>query len=46
MTIDQLLKFAVDQGASDLHLQTGAAPMLRVRRVLTLHRMRYLDHAS
>jgi len=30
MTIDQLLKFAVDQGASDLHLQTGSAPMLRI----------------
>lgn len=30
MTIDQLLKFAVDQGASDLHLQTGSPPMLRI----------------
>jgi twitching motility protein PilT len=30
MTIDQLLKFAVDQGASDLHLQTGTAPHLRI----------------
>jgi twitching motility protein PilT len=30
MTIDQLLKFAVDQGASDLHLQAGSAPMLRI----------------
>jgi len=30
MTIDQLLKFAVDQGASDLHLQTGASPLVRI----------------
>jgi twitching motility protein PilT len=30
MTVDQLLKFAVDQGASDLHLQTGSPPMLRL----------------
>jgi twitching motility protein PilT len=30
MTIDQLLKFAVDQGASDLHLQTGSPPLLRI----------------
>ncbi len=38
MTIDQLLKFAVDQGASDLHLQTGAAPQVRV-----LGQMRAID---
>jgi twitching motility protein PilT len=31
MTIDQLLKFAVDQGASDLHLQTGTPPQLRLK---------------
>jgi twitching motility protein PilT len=31
MTVDQLLKFAVDQGASDFHLQTGAAPRLRIK---------------
>jgi twitching motility protein PilT len=30
MTIDQLLRFAVDQGASDLHLQAGTAPMVRI----------------
>jgi twitching motility protein PilT len=30
MTIDQLLKFAVEQGASDLHLQTGTTPHLRI----------------
>jgi twitching motility protein PilT len=38
MTIDQLLKFAVDQGASDLHLQTGSTPMLRI-----LGQMRAID---
>lgn len=31
MTIDQLLKFAVEQGASDLHLQTGTPPQLRLK---------------
>ena len=30
MTIEQLLRFAVEQGASDLHLQTGSPPMLRI----------------
>jgi twitching motility protein PilT len=30
MTVDQLLKFAVDQGASDLHLQAGAPPLVRI----------------
>jgi twitching motility protein PilT len=30
MTIDHLLKFAVEQGASDLHLQTGQPPLLRI----------------
>ena len=30
MTIDQLLKFAVEQGAADLHLQAGTAPRLRI----------------
>lgn len=30
MTVDQLLLFAVEQGAADLHLQTGAVPRLRV----------------
>jgi twitching motility protein PilT len=31
MTVDQLLKFAVDQGAADFHLQTGVAPRLRIK---------------
>src|SRR5262249_55012269 len=30
MNFDQLLKFAVEQGASDIHLQTGASPLLRI----------------
>jgi len=29
-TIQELLQFAVDQGASDLHLSTGSIPMIRV----------------
>ncbi len=30
MTVDQLLLFAVEQNAADLHLQTGAVPRLRI----------------
>ena len=30
MNYEQLLKFAVDQGASDLHLQAGSPPQLRI----------------
>ena len=30
MNFDQLIKFAVEQNASDLHLQTGAALLLRI----------------
>jgi twitching motility protein PilT len=30
MDIEKLLRFAVQQGASDLHLQAGAPPMLRL----------------
>lgn len=30
MNFEQLLKFAVDQGASDVHLQTSATPQLRI----------------
>ena len=30
MEIFELLKFAVDKGASDLHLSVGAPPMLRL----------------
>jgi twitching motility protein PilT len=30
MNFDELIRFAVDEGASDVHLQTGAAPLLRI----------------
>jgi twitching motility protein PilT len=30
MNFDQLIRFAVKQGASDIHLQTGAVPTLRI----------------
>jgi twitching motility protein PilT len=30
MNFDQLIRFGVDQGASDVHLQTGALPLLRI----------------
>ena len=30
MNFDQLIRFAVEQNASDLHFQTGAAPLLRI----------------
>jgi twitching motility protein PilT len=35
MHVNDLLKIAVDQGASDLHLKVGSFPMLRVRGTLT-----------
>jgi twitching motility protein PilT len=34
MNFDQLVRFAVEQGASDLHLQTGAAPLLRINGLI------------
>lgn len=34
MDIDQLLKFSVDQGASDLHLSVGTVPMIRLHGAL------------
>ena len=30
MDFERMLKFAVDQGASDVHLQAGSPPMLRL----------------
>ncbi len=30
MNFDQLIRFAVEQSASDVHLQTGASPLLRI----------------
>src|SRR6188472_3772008 len=35
MHVNDLLKAAVDSGASDLHLKVGSYPMMRVRGVLT-----------
>jgi Tfp pilus assembly pilus retraction ATPase PilT len=34
MHVNDLLKIAVDSGASDLHLKVGSYPMLRVRGAL------------
>src|SRR4051812_29333600 len=34
MHVNDLLKIAVDNGASDLHLKVGSAPMMRVRGTL------------
>jgi twitching motility protein PilT len=34
MNFDQLIRFAVDQGASDVHLQTGASPLLRINGMI------------
>src|SRR5208337_5521141 len=30
MNFEELLKFAVDQGASDIHFQSGSAPQVRI----------------
>src|SRR4051812_33482564 len=30
MKFEQLLKFGIDQGATDLHLQSGSSPQLRI----------------
>jgi twitching motility protein PilT len=30
MNVDKLLRFAVENGASDIHIQAGAAPMVRI----------------
>ena len=34
MNFEQLIRFAVEQGASDLHFQTGAAPLLRINGLI------------
>ena len=34
MHVNDLLKIAVESGASDLHLKVGSFPMMRVRGVL------------
>src|SRR5947199_140100 len=45
MHVNDLLKTAVESGASDLHLKVGSLPMMRVRGVLTpASDMKRLDH--
>lgn len=34
MNLEQLAKFAVDQGATDIHLQSGATPQLRLSSLI------------
>jgi twitching motility protein PilT len=45
MPVNDLLKTAVDNGASDLHLKVGSCPMMRVRgSVVPLAAEKKLDH--
>ncbi|HEY6362843.1 MAG TPA: type IV pilus twitching motility protein PilT [Vicinamibacterales bacterium] len=45
MHVNDLLKIAVDHGASDLHLKVGSYPMMRVRGALTpANEDRRLEH--
>ncbi|MBZ5557537.1 MAG: type IV pilus twitching motility protein PilT [Acidobacteriia bacterium] len=45
MHVNDLLKIAVDSGASDLHLKVGSYPMMRVRGTLTpATQEKRLDH--
>src|SRR5215203_7550291 len=45
MHVNDLLKIAVDSGASDLHLKVGSYPMMRVRGTLvTAAHDRRLEH--
>ena len=45
MHVNDLLKTAVDNGASDLHLKVGSFPMMRVRgRLMPVDEERRLDH--
>jgi twitching motility protein PilT len=45
MHVNDLLKIAVDSGASDLHLKVGSFPMMRVRGGLTpANQEKKLDH--
>src|SRR5215472_6537932 len=45
MHVNDLLKVAVDQGASDLHLKVGSYPMMRVRGELrSVSDDKKLDH--
>ena len=45
MHVNDLLKLAVERGASDLHLKAGSYPMMRIRGELTpVSQDRRLDH--
>src|SRR6188508_2146702 len=45
MHVNDLLKIAVDQGASDLHLKVGSFPMMRLRGILmAVTNDKRLDH--
>jgi twitching motility protein PilT len=45
MHVNELLKIAVDAGASDLHIKVGSFPMMRVRGALfPAHEDKRLDH--
>lgn len=45
MHVNDLLKIAVERGASDLHLKAGSYPMMRVRGELTpISQDKRLDH--
>jgi twitching motility protein PilT len=45
MHVNDLLKIAVDKGASDLHLKVGSVPMLRVRGgLMPANQDKRLDH--
>src|SRR4029079_4526465 len=45
MHVNDLLKIAVEAGASDLHIKVGSYPMMRVRGVLTpVSDVKKLDH--
>ncbi|MCY4221535.1 MAG: type IV pilus twitching motility protein PilT [Thiotrichales bacterium] len=46
MDIGELLEFAVNQGASDLHLSAGLAPMVRIDGDLRRIETPALDHAA
>lgn len=43
LNIYELLRFAVDQGASDLHLSTGSIPMIRVHGRMRKLNMPHMD---
>ena len=45
MHVNDLLKIAVEKGASDLHLKAGSYPMMRIRGgLMPVSQDRRLDH--